>query len=74
MGEKTDTMADVTRKIAREEDPMEREKAGSHDFSARAKQRDGDADGDDAGAGQTDDLHSTAPAAGMARHKTKARD
>jgi hypothetical protein len=58
-------MAEMTRKLAREADPADREQAGSHDFPAATGP--GGVPLGQQGTGQSDDISGQAPASGMAR-------
>lgn len=64
-----DSMADLTRRIARR-DEDEPTPAGSHDFPATARDDDaGHEHQHQQGTGQSDDISGKAPASGMARQR-----
>jgi hypothetical protein len=65
--ETTKDMAAMTRKLAREEGPNDREQPGSRDFPAAVGP--GGVSLGQQGVGQSDDISGQAPAAGMARQK-----
>ncbi len=61
----TKDMADMTRRLARKDGPMDGEKAGSHDFPSAVGP--GGVPLGKQGTGQSDDVSGQAPASGMAR-------
>ncbi|MCW2920154.1 MAG: hypothetical protein JWL76_28 [Thermoleophilia bacterium] len=63
----TDEMADMTRKLAREEGPDDGDKAGSHGFPAAVGP--GGVPLGQHGIGQSDNVSGQAPASGMAQQK-----
>lgn len=67
MDERTKDMEAMTRKLAREADPMDGDKAGSHGFPAAVGP--GGVSLGQQGIGQSDDIHGQAPASGMAQQK-----